>query len=122
MILIKRIFNGKGFFMKLTIPEELRNSFDMLMKSVPKELQSDEQLKDTALVYLKIGGMNLARTYVEITKKYLHNDPLDTGIGVRFPKVVEPKTEDDSTDEDNEADENGENDEENGDTLENDDE
>jgi hypothetical protein len=108
--------------MKLTIPEELRNSFDMLMKSVPEELQSDEQLKDTALVYLKVGGMSLARNYIEITKKYLHNDPLDTGVGVRFPKIVEPKTEEDSPDENTETDENGADDKENGDTLKDDEE
>ena len=108
--------------MKLTIPDELRKSFDMLMKSVPEELQSDEKLKDNALVYLKIGGMNLARNYVETTKKYLHNDPLDTGIGVRFPKIVEPKTEDDSTDETSEADEKEENGEEDEDSLQLDDE
>ena len=109
--------------MKLTIPEELQNSFDMLMKSVPEELQSDENLKDTALVYLKIGGMSLARNYVEITKKYLHNDPLDTGIGVRFPKMIEPaRTEEDSLDENDETDENDADDEENGDTPKDDEE
>jgi hypothetical protein len=97
--------------MKLTIPEELRNSFDMLMKSVPKELQDDDELKDTALVYLKVGGMSLARNYIKITKKYLNNDPLDTGVGVRFPKIVEPKAEDSQQDENSDADENDEEDE-----------
>jgi hypothetical protein len=106
--------------MKLTIPEELRNSFDMLMKSVPEELQNDDELKDTALVYLKVGGMSLARNYIKITKKYLNNDPLDTGIGVRFPKIVEPKAEEDQTDKKNETGENDEGDtakEENEETL-----
>lgn len=98
--------------MKLTIPEELRTHFDMLMKSVPAELQNDAQLKDTALVYLKLGGMSLARTYIETTKKYLHNDPLDTGIGLRFPKIVETKTNDDQTDEDDDSDDDVEEDEE----------
>jgi hypothetical protein len=92
--------------MKLTIPEDLRNSFDMLMKSVPEELQGDDQLKDTALVYLKLGGMNLARNYIKIAKKYLNNDPLDTGVGVRFPKILEPKTDDGKLDENDEADDN----------------
>ena len=112
--------------MKLTIPEELRNSFDMLIKSVPEELQNDDELKDTALVYLKMGGMSLARNYIKITKKYLNNDPLDTGIGVRFPKIVEPKAEEGQTDENgetdekdeaDEADENDENDEGDKETL-----
>lgn len=92
--------------MKLSIPEELHNSFDMLMKSVPAALQDDAQLKDTALVYLKLGGMSLARSYIETTKKYLNNDPLDTGIGLRFPKIVEPKVNDGQTDEDEENDDN----------------
>ena len=84
--------------MKLTVPEELQNSFDMLMKSLPAELQDNDDVKDTALVYLKLGGMTLARNYIDITKQYLHNDPLDTGQGLRFPKIVEPKSDDNPTD------------------------
>jgi hypothetical protein len=91
--------------MKLTIPKELQNNFDMLMKSVPEALQGDEQLKDTALVYLKLGGMSLARNYIATAKKYLNNDPLETGIGVRFPKIVEPRADDDKPDETDESDE-----------------
>jgi hypothetical protein len=95
--------------MKLTIPKEFQTSFDMLMKSIPEGLHGDEQLKDTLLVYLKLGGMSLARNYIAVTKKYLNNDPLDTGIGVRFPKIVEPKAADDTLDENDESDESDEN-------------
>jgi hypothetical protein len=104
--------------MKLTIPKELQNNFDMLMKSVPEELQGDEQLKDTALVYLKLGGMSLARNYIATAKKYLNNDPLETGIGVRFPKIVEPRADDDKVNETDESDEeDDENDEDDEDSL-----
>jgi hypothetical protein len=88
--------------MKLTIPEELQNSFAMLMKAFPAELQNDDDFKDTTLIYLKLGGMTLARNYIDITKQYLNNDPLDTGQGLRFPKIVEPKSDDDQADDEDE--------------------
>lgn len=86
--------------MKLTVPDDLKNNFDMLLKSLPAALQQNEEMKDTLLVYLKLGGMTLARNYLETTKKYLENDPLETGKGLRFPKIVEPKSDDENEDED----------------------
>ena len=88
--------------MKLTVPDELRNSFDMLLKSLPAALQDNDEIKDAALVYLKLGGMSLARTYLDVTKRYLNNDPLDTGQNLRFPKIVEPKSDDDQLDDEDE--------------------
>jgi hypothetical protein len=91
--------------MKLTVPDELKNNFDMLMKSLPLSLQQNDEVRDTTLVYLKLGGMTLARNYLETTKKYLENDPLQTGQNLKFPKIVEPKSDDEDEGEDENEDE-----------------
>ena len=79
--------------MKLTIPEDLQHHFRMIMKSVPLGLQEKEGFKDTTLVYLKLGGLQLARYYVKMTKKNMDKDPLGIGVKLRFPKMVEAKLE-----------------------------
>ena len=85
--------------MKYSVPEEYQTQFNALIRSVPVELQDDNEFKDTVLVYLKMGGISLARRYAETTAKYLNVDVLELGTGLRFPKVVEAKQEDDSKDE-----------------------
>jgi len=79
--------------MKLSIPETFSTPFAMLMKALPEELQGDEEFKDTALVYLKFGGIRLARQYVETRKRFLYFDPLETDTGFRFPRLQEVETE-----------------------------
>jgi len=85
--------------MKYTVSEEYQTQFNALIRSVPVELQDDNEFKDTVLVYLKMGGISLARRYAETTAKYLNVDVLELGTGLRFPKVVEVKQEEDSKDE-----------------------
>jgi hypothetical protein len=77
--------------MKLTIPEELQHHFRMIMRSAPLLLRERKGFEETALVYLKLGGLGLARYYIEISKKALQKDPLEIGITLRFPKMVEAK-------------------------------
>jgi hypothetical protein len=95
--------------MKYTVPEEYQAQFNTLIRSVPVELQDDDAFKETVLVYLKLGGISLARRYAETTAKYLNVDVLEIGTGLRFPKVVEVKQEDEKDDE--KDDENGDDDE-----------
>jgi len=110
--------------MKYTVPEEYQAQFNTLIRSVPVELQDDNEFKETVLVYLKMGGIGLARRYADTIAKYLNIDVLEIGTGLRFPKVVEVKqdgeddeneddTDDDQEDEDTDKDEDTESDEEN---------
>ena len=110
--------------MKYTVPEEYQAQFNTLIRSVPVELQDDNEFKETVLVYLKMGGIGLARRYAETIAKYLNIDVLEIGTGLRFPKVVEVKQdgeddeenededEDDTDDDENEEDEDKESDKE----------
>ena len=103
--------------MKYTVPEEYQAQFNTLIRSVPVELQKDDEFKETVLVYLKMGGISLARHYAETTARYLHVDVLELGTGLRFPKVVEVKQDDendddvDENDDDDDDDENDDDDE-----------
>ena len=93
--------------MKITMPENLETPFAMLMKGIPEELQSDKKFKDAVLVFLKLGGVSMARKFVETKTRYLNYDPLEIDTGFRFPRLQEIDTEETSDDEENE----GENDE-----------
>jgi hypothetical protein len=95
--------------MKYTVPEEYQAQFNTLIRSVPVELQNDDDFKETVLVYLKMGGIGLARHYAETTAKYLNVDVLEIGTGLRFPKVAEVKQEEEN-DDDNEGDDEGDDD------------
>ena len=101
--------------MKYTVPEEYQTQFNTLIRSVPVELQDDNEFKETVLVYLKMGGISLARRYAETTAKYLNVDVLELGTGLRFPKVVESKQEDKSEDENEDKDKDENDDEDNDD-------
>ena len=92
--------------MKYSVPEEYQTQFNALIRSVPVELQDDNEFKETVLVYLKMGGISLARRYAETTARYLNVDVLELGTGLRFPKVVEVKQEDESDEEKEDEEEN----------------
>jgi hypothetical protein len=103
--------------MKYSVPEEYQAQFNTLIRSVPLELQDDNEFKESVLVYLKMGGIGMARRYADTIAKYLNIDVLEIGTGLRFPKVVEVKqdgddeeiededdTDDDQEDEDKDED------------------
>ena len=90
--------------MKYTVPEEYQAQFNTLIRSVPLELQDDDEFKETILVYLKLGGISLARHYAETTAKFLNVDVLEIGTGLRFPKVVDVKQDDENDDDENDDD------------------
>jgi hypothetical protein len=90
--------------MKYTVPEEYQAKFNTLIRSVPVELQNNDEFKETVLVYLKLGGISLARHYAETTAKFLNVDVLEIGTGLRFPKVVDAKQDDESDDDENDDD------------------
>ena len=97
--------------MKYTVPEEYQTQFNTLIRSVPPELQNDDEFKETMLIYLKMGGISLARRYAETTAKYLNVDVLEIGTGLRFPKVVEVKQDDENDDDDTDDDDGDDDDE-----------
>ena len=97
--------------MKITMPENLETPFAMLMKGVPEALQTDKKFKDAVLVFLKLGGVSLARKFVETRTKYLDYDPLEIDTGFRFPRLQENETEEASDDDDNDGDDEDEDDE-----------
>lgn len=90
--------------MKYTVPEEYQAQFNTLIRSVPLELQGDDEFKETILVYLKLGGISLARHYAQTTAKFLNVDVLEIGTGLRFPKVVDVKQDDENDDDENDDD------------------
>jgi len=89
--------------MKITMPENLKTPFAMLMKGVPEALLSDKKFKDAVLVFLKMGGVSLARKFVETRIRYLDYDPLEIDTGFRFPRLQEIDAEETSEDEENET-------------------
>ena len=91
---ITSLFLVKDFSMKYKVPEEYQARFDTLIRSLPLELQNDTEFQEALLVHLKLGGMNLARHLAETTTKYLNVDVLEIGTGLRFPKVIDAKVED----------------------------
>ena len=93
--------------MKITMPENLETPFAMLMKGIPEALQADKKFKDTVLVFLKMGGVSMARKFVETQAKYLDYDPLAIDTGFRFPRLQEADSEEDSTDEEDGDEEDG---------------
>ena len=100
--------------MKITMPENLETPFAMLMKGLPEELQSDKAFKDAVLVFLKLGGVGIARQYVETRARYRNYDPLEIDTGFRFPRLQENDAEEGSEDEEgSENEENGTEDGEN---------
>jgi len=88
--------------MKITMPENLETPFAMLMKGVPEELLSNKKFKDAVLIFLKMGGISLARKFVETKIRYLGYDPLEIDTGFRFPRLQEIDAEETSEDEENE--------------------
>jgi len=95
--------------MKYKVPEEYQARFYTLLRSLPLDLQDDVEFQEALLVHLKLGGMNLARQLAETTTKYHNVDVLEIGTGLRFPKMVDAKLEDQEDDEDEKDDEDEDN-------------
>ncbi len=55
-------------FDEVEIEEEMRNSFNRILRRIPKKLQEDEYILNTVVAYLKIGGEKLARQSVKAFK------------------------------------------------------
>jgi len=96
--------------MKYKVPEEYQARFYMLLRSLPLDLQDDVELQEALLVHLKLGGMNFARHLAETTTEYHNVDVLKIGTGLRFPKVIDTKPEDQEDDVDELDDEDEEDD------------
>jgi len=94
--------------MKYKVPEEFEARFYTLLRSLPLDLQNDVEFQETLLVHLKLGGMNLARHLAETSVKYHNVDVLEIGTGLRFPKVIDTKPEDQENEKDDLDDEDDE--------------
>lgn len=105
--------------MKITLPENLATPFAMLMKGIPEELQSDKKFKNAVLVYLKLGGVRMARKFVETRTRFLNYEPLEIDTGFRFPRLQEVGTEEASDSEETSDDEEASDDKEASDDEEN---
>ena len=97
--------------MTLSLPEKFKTPMVMLMKGIPEELLTDEQFQDTVLVYLKLGGVSLARQFVETKKRFMGYDPLEVDTGFRFPRLQEASSEEDTNQDDHDEDHDDDNDE-----------
>ncbi len=53
---------------EITVEKELRGSFKRIVLRIPKKLQKNRYILETAIVYLKLGGEKLARQAIEIFK------------------------------------------------------
>jgi len=51
---------------KLSVPDNLKPMFEQMMSLVPDELYEDEQFQKSVLIYLKLGGMKLARHHIKV--------------------------------------------------------
>ena len=89
--------------MRITIPENLETPLAMLMKGIPEEFHSDMKFKEAVLVFLKFGGISMARRFVETKTRYLYYDPLEIDTGFRFPRLQESDAEEASDEEESEV-------------------
>lgn len=53
---------------ELIVPEELQYTYKRVLNYLPEELRDDLSLQKMMLLYIKIGGENLVRQHIEITK------------------------------------------------------
>ncbi|PIE68206.1 MAG: hypothetical protein CSA23_00050 [Deltaproteobacteria bacterium] len=56
---------------KYEVPSELQGSFKRIARRVPVELKKDEDLIQTLIAYLQLGGEKLARQAVEAARQTL---------------------------------------------------
>jgi len=82
----------------LNVPDELENSFQHLIYSIPEKLRNDARTQKIILVFLTFGGEKLARHGVEIIKmrhreKMLKKSSEDSNIEESQPD--EPNSEED---------------------------
>lgn len=89
----------------IDVPDNLRPFFDQVMKSAPEALCDDEKFQQAILVYLKLGGVKLARQHVQT-------------LTVEFCKgfQLEQQSYDPDADEDDEDDSDGDGDDDDDET------
>ncbi len=56
-------------FDTVDVPQNLMGSFKRIARRIPVDLKKDEELMQTVVAYLKLGGEKLARQAVEAAKK-----------------------------------------------------
>jgi hypothetical protein len=75
---------------KLNIPDEFQTSFRRLVRIMPDAFREDEEKLHTLLVYLKLGGLKLARQRVDLAKKSFQKEFV---LFKRIPAAVDPEEE-----------------------------
>jgi hypothetical protein len=54
---------------KITVPEDLKNTFASLINLIPTPYRYEKDIQQTVLKYLKLGGEELVRVVIESSKK-----------------------------------------------------
>lgn len=90
---------------ELIVPEELQTRFRRMLNRFPEEIRDDAPLQRMMLVFLKVGGENLVRQHIEISKIRLEDK-------IKIPQypLLKRICPDDVDLEDEDQDEDGDND------------
>ena len=86
---------------QINIPEEFKDTYQRLMGFLPEKLRNDRKIQSTTLVFLKFGGVALARHSIEIQiirfkeemkriKKYLKEEALKKAAMAQDPGIQAP--------------------------------
>jgi len=86
---------------QINIPEEFKDTYQRLMGLLPEKLQNDRKIQSTTLVFLKFGGVALARHSIEIhiirfkeemkrIKKHLREEALKKAAQAQDPGIQTP--------------------------------
>ena len=54
---------------KLNVPDELKPAFQQIQNLAPDEIRDNEQFQKSILLYLKLGGIKLARQHLQVVTK-----------------------------------------------------
>ena len=88
----------------LNIPEELKGTFNRLIRRLPEELRDDAHIQKTTLVYLQLGGEKLARARIKAYQTPFSEAFVFKKMQLKNEDLMElPVPEDDMSDEDEET-------------------
>ena len=90
---------------KLNIPTELQDVFQRLLQRLPPEHQADADLQKSLLVFLKLGGENLAARHIDLVNISLTPKVSFTDFLPRVPVVVESANDEEESDDDEDSEE-----------------
>jgi len=78
---------------QLNLPEELKSNFRSLLRGMPVYMRNDKESLKTFAIYLKTGGMKLARQGIVVAKE-LHREELKLIREKRLEEALENQIRD----------------------------